>query len=200
MAFSTNRWSINRMKLKNTYPKFWLSDKTVSELVKWNNFKKIQFNKNWLQFLSEDDVVFSVRTLDTAKYPISSLLPILENGLSNNVAFEIDLSSAFYEAVNRAIEFSHEIDQHETICVDFGKVLKVKGSRLSGNYEEVIPDISVDLENNKELNFDYSDFISSEKFFTKLKVISDTKDFDVAEPIHVILENDNAVKLFSSMV
>ena len=199
VAFSTDKWTINRMNMKNEYPKFWISDNAVSELTKWNNFIKVQYNKGWIHFLSADDVVFSVRPLDVSKYPIASIQPLLENELQNTIAFDVELTSSFYEAVNRAIEFSHVIDEHETICVEFGKEVKIKGSRNSGNYEETVTDMSVDIPNPKEMNFDYNDFISSEKFFNKLKVISDTQDFDETESVHVILEADTAVKLFSSM-
>lgn len=201
-CWSTNKWCINKYILKNKYPKFWISDGAVTELLKWDNFTKVQFNKSWVQFLSDDGAVFSVRTLDIGKYPLSSIKPLLENECLKTSAIELHLIPSFYEAINRAAEFSHTIDERETICIEFNpdKSVKVKGSRLSGDYEEVVPEMSVEVPSVKELNFDFNDFISSEKFFDKLKIISDDKDFNAEEPIHVILESDTAIKLFSSMI
>ena len=199
-AISTNRWIINKVNVKNNYPKFWLSDNAVSELLKWNNFTKIQFNKSWVQFKSTDDVIFSVRSLDTGKYPTEKFMPIFNAALEKNVAFTMDLKPQFYDAISRAAEFSHTLDEHEVVCVEFGKEVKIKGSRTSGDYEEIVSDVSVDIPNSKEMFFDFNDFISSEKFFDRIKVISDTVDFSTTEGVQCILENDCAVKLFSSMV
>ena len=199
-AVSTNKWIINKYILTKEYPEFWIGDKAVSQLVKWNNFTKVQFNKTWVQFQSSDDVVFSVRSKNISDFPVAKILPLLENEVSAAKAFTIELKPQFYDAINRASEFSHTIDDHETVVVEFGKEIKIKGNRTSGNYEEIVNDMSVDIENPKLMNFDYNDFISSEKFFDTLKVVSDTPDFDVTKPIHCILESENAVKLFSSMV
>ena len=199
-AISTNRWIINKVALKNDYPKCWISDNAVSELLKWNNFTKIQFNKSWVQFKSTDDVIFSVRSLDTAKYPTDKFMPVFNDAVSKKCAFELELKPQFYDAISRAAEFSHTVDEHETITVVFGKEIKIKGSRISGDYEEIVPDMSVDLPSSKEMNFDFDDFISSEKFFDKFKVISDTNDFSTESSLQCILESNCATKLFSSMV
>lgn len=199
IAFSTNKWVMNKYNLSKDYPEFWISDKAVAQLLKWNNFKKVQYNKAWVQFQSEDDTVFSVRSLNTTDYPISQILPMLESEAVANKAFTLELKPQFYDAINRASEFSSAIDDHETVTVEFGKDIKIKGSRTSGDYEETVNDMTVDIPNAKEMNFDYSDFISSEKFFDVLKVIADSPDFDVSEPVHCILESENAIKLFSSM-
>ncbi len=199
-AVSTNKWIINKYILTNEYPEFWISDKAVSQLVKWNNFIKVQYNKTWVQFQSTDDVVFSVRSKNVSEYPIAKILPLLENEVVAAKAFTVELKPQFYDAINRASEFSHTIDDHETVVVEFGKDVKIKGNRTSGNYEEIVNDMTVNIENPKLMNFDYNDFISSEKFFDTLKVVSDTPDFDVTLPVHCILESENAVKLFSSMV
>lgn len=199
IAFSTNKWVMNKYNLTKDYPEFRISDKAVSQLLKWNNFKKVQFNKSWVHFQSEDDAVFSVRSLDITDYPISKILPILESEASAAKAFTLELKPQFYDAINRASEFSSAIDDHETVVVEFGKEIKIKGNRSSGNYEEVVNDMTVDIPVAKEMNFDYGDFISSEKFFDVFKVVADSQDFDVSEPVRCILESENAVKLFSSM-
>lgn len=198
-AVATNKWIITKCIMKNEYPDFWIDDKAVSQLVKWNNFVKVQYNKVWVQFLSTDDTVFSVRSMNITDYPLATILPILEDGIRAKKAFEIELKPQFYDAINRASEFSHTIDEHEAVVVEFGKEVKIKGSRTSGSYEETVNDMTVDIETPKEMNFDYNDFISSEKFFDVLKVVSDTPDFDTSNPVHCILESENAVKLFSSM-
>lgn len=200
-AVSTNKWIINKYALKSKYPEFWIGDSAISQLVKWNNFTKVQFNKAWVQFQSDDDVVFSVRSLDVTGFPVAKVLSLMENEVSAAKAVEIKLEPQFYDAINRAAEFSHEMDEHEAIIIDFGKEIKVKGSRDSGNYEEVVNGMSIDSDEVKEMNFDYNDFISSEKFFDSFKIVGDVFELlNTKKPIHCILENDCAVKLFSSMV
>lgn len=198
-AYSTNKCIINKYCLKNSYPTFWISDKTVNELGKWNNFVKVQFDKLWVHFMSDDGVIFSVRALNVTDYPLAKVSGLLEKDNGNNKAFSIVLDSAFYNGIDRASEFSNCIDEHETVEVEFGKEVKIRSSRDSGNYEEIVEGISVDIPNPKKMNFDYADFISSEKFFNTLEVISDTPDFDDTKPVHCILKADSAVKLFSSI-
>lgn len=200
-AVSTNKWVINKCVLKNDYPEFWIGDSAVAQLLKWNNFTKVQYNKSWVQFQSSDDAVFSVRSLDISGYPIAKVLPLLENEVAASKAVELKLEPQFYDAINRASEFSHSIDDHETVVVEFGKEIKVKGSRTSGNYEEAVVGMSLDSDETKEMNFDYNDFISSEKFFDTFKIVGNLfEELDVDKPVHCILESDCAVKLFSSMV
>ncbi|MBR4396692.1 MAG: hypothetical protein IKS93_02435 [Methanobrevibacter sp.] len=198
-AISTNKWIINKAILKNEYPEFWIGDNAVSQLVKWTNFCKVQFNKSWVQFQSTDDVIFSVRSLNITDFPIAKVLPLLETEVAADKAFTLELKPQFYDAINRASEFSHTIDDHEAVVVEFGKEIKIKGSRTSGNYEEIVSDMTVEVPSPKEMNFDFNDFISSEKFFDTFKVVSDTVDFDTSKPIHCLLESETAVKLFSSM-
>lgn len=196
---STNKWIINKYISNNNYPEFYIGDKAVSQLIKWNNFTKVQFNKAWVQFLSNDDTVFSVRAKNVSDFPAARILPFLENEVAADKAFTLELKPQFYDAINRASEFSHIIDNHEAVVVEFGKDIKIKGSRTSGNYEEIVNDMTVDIDEPKEMNFDYNDFISSEKFFDTLKVIGKPEDITAERPIHCILESENAVKLFSSM-
>ena len=199
-AISTNRCIINKYILKNEYPTFWISEKAVKEISKWNNFDKVQFNKAWVQFMSDDGVVFSVRGLNIENYPYKQVSEIISAQVTQNSAFTIELNSQFYEALGRASEFSHNVDEYFVVDVEFGKEVKVESSRDSGDYEEVITGLSVDLPETKKLSFDFKDFIASEKFFNTFKVLADSPDFPTNAPIHCMLENDCAIKIFSSVV
>ena len=198
-AISTNRCIINKYILKNEYPTFWISDKAVKEISKWNNFTKVQFNKSWVQFMSDDGIVFSVRGLNIENYPYDKVSGLISAQATQKSAFTLELNSQFYEALNRASEFSHNVDEYFVVDVEFGKEVKVESSRDSGNYEEVITDLSVDLPQPKKLSFDFKDFIASEKFFKTFKVLADGPDFSTDAPIHCMLENDCAIKIFSSI-
>jgi len=198
-AVATNKWVINKYSLKNEYPEFWVSVNAVTELAKWNNFEKIQFEKQWLHLKSSDDTVFSVRTLALNNYPLDKILEIFESATDKNVVMSLNLTEEFYKAIQRASSFSNKMEEHDVISISFGKEVVIKGSRISGNYEECVSDMETSLESPIEMMFDVEEFTSSEKFFDDFEILSDEETIDTDSPVHVILKNENCIKLFNTI-
>lgn len=199
-AFSTNKFIINKCTLNNEYPEMWLSSSSVTELLKWDNFNSVKLEKQWSHFKSEEGAVFSVRTLALDSYPLDTLLQVLENVFSKKtVAVEILLNENFFNAIKRASAFSNIMEKHDTILISFGKEVKIKGSRLSGNYEEIVEGMTTTFETPVDMNFDLNVFLSSEKFFNNLSILSDSETIDTSEAVHIVLKNDKSMKLFSSI-
>lgn len=200
VAYATNKCVINRYSLKNDYPEVWINPNAVAELIKWNNFRKVQFDRQWLHFESEDGAVFSVRTMNADSYPIDRMKDILDSTLQKNVYKEIALTDSFYKAVGRAAAFSNVVEGFDVINIGFGTNVVIKGSRISGNFEEIVDDMTVDFAVPVELAFNVEEFLTSEKYFRTLKILSDTDAIDTKSPVRVILQNDDCVKLFSTVV
>lgn len=198
-AISTNRCIINKYILKNEYPTFWLNDKVVNELAKWNNFEKVQVNKAWVQFMTNDGTVFSARGMNLDNFPYDKIAGLVKAQAAQTPTFTLELTPQFYDALNRASEFSHSYEEYFVVDVEFGKEIKVESARDSGKYEEVVSGLSVDIPNTKKMAFDFKDFIASEKFFKTFKVLADSPDFSTDVPVHCLLENDCAIKIFSSI-
>ena len=198
-AISSNRCIINKYVLKNEYPTFWLSDKVVNELSKWNTFEKVQVNKGWIQFMTNDGTIFSARGLNLANFPYETIAGIVSTQAAQKPTFTLELTPQFYDALNRASEFSHSYEEYSVVDVEFGKEVKVESARDSGKYEEIVTGLSVDIPNPKKMAFDFKDFIASDKLFKTFKILADSPDFSTDVPVHCLLENDCAIKIFSSI-
>ena len=198
IMISTNQWIINKFTLKDTYPKMWISAACMAELLKWNNFNGVQYDKQWIHFRSADDTVFSIRTMDVNQFPLAKISGVIEADKSKKAYAQIELSKKFYEAIKRASAFSNEIDEHEVIKVSFGPEVTINGSRVSGSYKEVVDDMSI-KDKMFILNFDISEILSSEGVMSNLDVVSETGEVDFSKPVRVILHNDSCIKIFSSV-
>ena len=196
VMYSTNQLIINKFTLKDKYPTVWISSACVLELAKWNNFNAVQYDKEWVHFRSADDTVFSIRTLNVYEYPIKTVIAVIETTKGQKVYSSVGLSDEFYAAIKRASAFSSEIEEHETITIDFGKEVSIKGSRKSGSYKEVVKEMSTDEE--FELNFDISHIMSCEGIMSKLNVVYD-KEINFEKPVRIVLENDSCCKIFSTV-
>ena len=197
---STNKFVINKCEVNEDYPEMWLSPSSITELLKWDNFNSLKLEKQWVHFKSDEGAVFSVRTLALDNYPLSSVNMVLENVLTKkSPVAQIELTKDFYEAIKRASAFSGTMETHDVILVSFGPEVKIKGSRVSGNYEETVEGMTTSFETPIEMNFDLNEFISSEKFFSNLTIYSSSETIDTSEPVHIVLKNEDCVKLFSSI-
>ena len=190
---STDSYVINTYKAKDEYPEFWIPNSSVSELLKWDTFEKVQLNKMWLQFKSSDGTVFSVRCLNLEQFPFERVQGVLEHTVNSEAALESEFTSDFYDAATRASIFSGESEGHSTITVNIGpEGTNVLSKRKSGEYEELIPDIKSDREFN--LLLDISMIESCKGVFNKFRLI------DRGESIMVLLQEENATKMFSNIV
>ena len=199
-AYSTNRWIINKCELNFDCPEFWLSTNGVLELVKWDDFKEIKFEKQWLHLRTVDGVVFSLRTLCVDSYPLSDVERILGNALGLEVVADLKLDENFYKAIKRASVFSGTVEDHDTISISFGHEVKVLGRRISGDFEEVVEGMDAGFEVPVVMDFDIVEFTSSDGYFDKFKILSKDGNVDVGRPVNVLMESFGCSKLFTSLV
>lgn len=190
---STDSYIINACKTGDAFPDFWIAKDAVSELLKWDNFDAVQMNKMWLQFKSSDETVFSVRCLDLDLFPFDKVEGVLKSNLEADASLTSTFSKAFYESVNRASIFSGESDGHSTVTLKIGQDgTSVLSKRLSGEYEEFVNDIT--SEKPFELVLDVSMLQDSQSLFDKFRLT------ERGESVMVILERDNAWKMFSNII
>lgn len=203
VALSTNQWIINKYTLKDNYPEIFISEACAEELMKWKSFTALQVNKVWLQFKSDDGVIFSVRTLDSKKFVSDRVTSAMNAIVQNNHVVKVSLNDEFFNVVQRAAVFSNTIDEHSAIGLFFqeGKVL-VNSSRVSGDYKEIVDGMTVEMDNISpfKLMFDFNVFLSSEKYFRNLDILSADDAVHPNEPVYVIMTNENSIKVFSSLV
>lgn len=196
LMYSTNQWVINKFSLKNEYPKMWISLDCMKELLKWKDFNAVQYDKQWIHFRTENETIFSIRTMNVEKYPIEKISTVIDNVKDKPTYTDIELTDEFYKAVKRASAFSNELDEHEIIKVSFGPEVSVTSSRVSGSYKESVKNMSIDK--SFILNFDISEILSSEGIMNKLSIIGDG-DIDFNAPVRLKLYNDSCIKIFSSI-
>lgn len=190
---STDSYVINTYTAKNEYPEFWIPNSAVSELLKWDNFEKVQLNKMWLQFESSEGTVFSVRCLNIEQFPFERVQGVLNHTVNAETALESSFTKEFYAAATRASIFSGESEGHSTITVKIdSNGANVSSKRKSGEYEELIPDITSEREFN--LLLDISMIESCSGMFSKFRLI------DRGESIMILLQEENALKMFSNIV
>lgn len=135
---STDGYQINRFAMKNELPEFWISDKSMGELLKFNKFNKVQVQNNWVHFKSENDIVFSLKTLITIRYPYATCCELLDN---------VDLGSfikgkfpnEIKEVVERASVFDATLENHQAVkfTID-SEGVEVSSENAVGNYSEKV--------------------------------------------------------------
>lgn len=193
-VLSTDIYTINKYLPKDKYPKFWIGNNAVTELLKWNNFDGIRFNKMWIQFHSADDAIFSVRTLDMTTFPIDMINNVIVDGSKLEPVFSSEFGNDFFEAINRAQIFSMEDDGHDIVIFDIGKDgSKISSERKYGSYEESV--ISIKSDNPMVLKLDIQAIRECASKYTKFKVIKRTD----MEAINLILETENSLKMISTI-
>ena len=199
-AFSTNRWIVNRCEMNSEYPEFWLSVNGVTELMKWDNFEAVKFEKQWLHLRSSDGVIFSLRTLCVDNYPIANIEKILADMDGYEKVTTLGLSDAFSKAIRRASVFSDVVEQHDTISISFGKEVKILGKRVSGDFEEIVDGMTTSFDSPIEMIFDLTEFVTSDGLFDSFSILSKDGNVDTGSPVHVVLSGDGRIKLFTSLV
>lgn len=138
---STDGYQINRFEMKDcVLPEFWVSDKSMNELLKFTKLNKIQKNvgSNWVHFKSENDVVFSLKTLATAKYPFDKCSTLLDNvDLSDLIKgkFPNEIKSV----IERASVFNVTMENHLAVkLIIDNQGIEVASENAIGNYSEKV--------------------------------------------------------------
>lgn len=142
-VLSTDGWQINKAVMEGTeLPLFWVSDTAVTEILKLTGLKEMSITGegSWAHFKTETGCIFSVKTLQAGKWPVSKLLGLLEEHQKT----ENDISGIFpkelFAAIDRASSFSMELDDYETVNLLLEeKGITVSAQRTAGKYSELVP-------------------------------------------------------------
>ena len=201
-VWSTNQSEINRYELKDEYPKFMISESAVHELLKCGTLKKVQYNKRWVQFFSEDEVVFSVRAISDEVFPLDLISKLVLKTKDTPSYVKVSLTGQFFEAMERALAFSNNIDGVETVHVTFGSKVSISSTRHSGSYEEAVEDMSLDCD-EFALDLDAGLFLRTNGVFESMSVLSDGP-VNTDSAVHILFMNGDfetgSLKLCSSVI
>ena len=138
---STDGYQINRFEMKDCeLPEFWVSDKSMTELLKFTKLNKFQKNptSNWVHFKSENDVVFSLKTLMTSKYPFDKCSTLID-GVDFTNLIKGRFPNEIKSVIERASVFNVNLEQHSAIKLIIGKEgIEVASENAIGNYSEMV--------------------------------------------------------------
>lgn len=136
---STDGYQINRFTMKDVkLPEFWVSDKSMAELLKFNKLNKIQVQNNWVHFKSENDTVFSLKTLVTTKYPYATCCNLLDNADLESF-IKGKFPNEIKDVVERASVFDATLENHPAVKLTIdSEGVEVSSENAVGNYSEKV--------------------------------------------------------------
>lgn len=138
---STDGYQINRFEMKDcVLPEFWVSDKSMNELLKFSKLNKFQKNptSNWVHFKSENDVVFSVKTLMTSKFPYNTCCKLLDDVDLSNLT-KGKFPNEIKDVVERASVFDVTLENHPAVKLTIdSEGVEVSSENAIGNYSEKV--------------------------------------------------------------
>ena len=138
-VLSTDGYQVNLCKLKSDLPKFWISDSSANELLKFNNLKSIQQQGNWVHFKAEDGSILSVKTLDAEKFPIEKLKKLMDTSKPKEDDLNATFPEELFNAIDRADTFAMSINDHSAIRLVLSPdKIEVSAERSSGKYAEKV--------------------------------------------------------------
>lgn len=137
---STDGNQMNCYKFENVeLPTFWISDNSINELLKLKNIRCLQVQKSWVHFKTEDDVIFSVKTLQSDLYPYEKLNSILNSSDIADATIHANLPKVLFEAIDRAVSFSIDIAKRPAVRLSISKdKINVSSERSSGKFVEKV--------------------------------------------------------------
>lgn len=137
---STDGFQINRYLFKQAeLPRFWISDSSATELLKFNNIKELQKQGNWIHFKSDDGSVFSIKTLDAEKFPMQKLMNLMDTSKPKDDDLNATFPEELFNAIDRADAFAMDISDHSAIrLVLSSEKIEVSAERSSGKYAEKV--------------------------------------------------------------
>lgn len=124
---------------KSEVPDFWLSDSSANELLKFNKLVSMQIQGNWAHFMSDTNVIFSVKTLQSQNYPFERIKNILDTSNTDKAILHGKFPKELFSAIDRAVSFSMDISEHLAVRLTISKEkIEVSSERNSGKYHEKI--------------------------------------------------------------
>lgn len=138
-VISTDGFQINVCEIQEKLPKFWISDNSANELLKFTNLKEIQQQGNWVHFKAEDGSILSVKTLDSEKFPTEKLMKLMDTSKPKDDDLKATFPEDLFAAIDRADAFAMDISDHSAIRLVLSKdKIEVSAERNSGKYAEKV--------------------------------------------------------------
>lgn len=191
---STDAFQINTYDAKNEYPNCFISNDSVTQLLKWTDFNAIEMNKNWIQFKSSNGTVFSVRSLATDIFPSEKIAGVVKSYLEYPVLMESSFTPDFYDAVERAAIFSKEDEGHEVIDMHITtEGCAIKSERTSGAFEEHVDDIK-SAEGEYQFEIDIAMVRGCKSYFDTFRLAGDENRKIL------VLSKDSSLKISSVII
>lgn len=136
---STDGWQINRFKINNKVPKFWISDSSVDELLKIKKIEALQIQNNWIHFKTENGTIFSIKTLDSSKFPLDKIIKVIDTTSYTEDDFHATFPAELFNAIDRAVSFGMDISGHTSVRLTLSpKNIEVSSERATGKYNEKV--------------------------------------------------------------
>lgn len=137
---STDGYQINKFEMKETeLPTFWISDNSVTELLKLKGLVEMQLQGTWAHFKSSDGAVFSIKTLQAEKFPFDKIVKLLDTSKPKDDDFHASFPMELFEVIDRANSFAIDISEHSAVrLVISSQGIEVSAERSSGKYSEKV--------------------------------------------------------------
>lgn len=196
---STDGWQINKGKLGVTFPKFvWINNDAVRNLMGWDSFTALQVNKTWLQFKTEQDLVFSVKMLYSESVPIDTILSSIQKIEAMENIGSGTFTEAFFKAIDRASGFSQKVEDYDNIELLFDENgVTVRSHKVSGAYEELVEDVKSSVK--VRTHVDPSMLLSTKGKVAEFTVFRGTAVAGKEPPIRFEFKTDNFLSIIASM-
>jgi len=137
---STDGLQINHFNYKGAdFDNFWISDESVSELLKVGVLTHIQLKGSWAHFQTDDNTTFSVKTLQAEKYPYEKIIEAINKHKKTKDSVSATFPKELFDAIDRASNFYMDISDSRAVRLVINpKRILVTAERPSGKYEEKV--------------------------------------------------------------
>lgn len=138
-VISTDGFQINRYKMNVELPTFWMSDNSVTELLKIKEITSLQIQNNWVHFKSASGTIFSIKTLEKSKFPIEKITKVMDTTTHSENDFHATFPADLFTSIDRAVAFGMDISGHTSVRLDLSpKHIEVSAQTATGKYNEKV--------------------------------------------------------------
>lgn len=195
---STDGWQVNVATSKTQFPYTWINNDAAKSIMSWNSFTGVQLNHTWLQFKTEDSIIFSVKVLFTESLPIDLILSSITKTESLENLGNGTFSTTFFDAVDRASNFSQKVEDYSTVDLIFDtEGITVKSHKSSGAYEEYVDDVKCPVK--VETHIDPAMLLSTKGKFNEFSIYRTPVIPGKTPSVRFKFKTDNFLSIISSM-
>lgn len=120
-------------------PRFWISDNSAAELLKLKKLVAVQLRGSWVHFKTEDDIVFSVKTLQADSFPYQKVKSVIDTSDPEKAELHAKFPKNLFSAIDRAVSFSIDISERPAVrLVISNEKIEVSSERSTGKYHEKV--------------------------------------------------------------